>query len=83
LCPECGAKQISAPFERQNSRFTLLFEGYAMMILADAPIAKAAQWLRCDEKSLTKILRYWVNRAVDGMDLSDVIQLALDDTSVS
>ena len=81
LCPKCGAKQINAPFERKNSRFTLLFEGYAMMILKDAPIAKASEWLRCDEKSLTKILRYWVNKAVDGMDLSEIAGLAIDETS--
>jgi transposase len=81
MCPDCGIKQVNAPFERKNSRFTLLFEGYAMLILKDAPIAKAAEWLRCDEKSLTKILRHWVNKAVDSMDLSEVVQLALDETS--
>lgn len=81
LCPNCGTKQVNAPFERKNSRFTLLFEGFAMMVLKDAPIAKAAKWLRCDEKSLTKILRFWVNKAVDGMDLSDVAKLAIDETS--
>ncbi len=42
LCRYCGVKQISAPFERKNSRFTLLFEGYAMLILADMFRAKAA-----------------------------------------
>src|SRR5215469_1614730 len=81
LCSQCGAKQVNAPFERKNSRFTLLFEGFAMLILADAPIAKAAEWLRCDEKSLTKILRHWVNKAVDGMDLSEIAELAIDETS--
>jgi len=81
VCPRCGTKQASAPFERKNSRFTLLFEGFAMLVLADAPIAKVATWLRCDEKSLTKILRHWVNKAVDGMDLSEVAQLAIDETS--
>jgi len=45
--------QTSAPFERKNSRFTLLFEGYAMLILADMPIAKAAALLRYDEKLST------------------------------
>lgn len=49
-CPHCGTKQISAPFERKNSRFTLLFEGYAMLILADMPRAKAAEILRCQRK---------------------------------
>jgi len=81
LCSKCGVKQINAPFERKNSRFTLLFEGYAMMVLAGAPIAKTAEWLRCDEKSLTSILHHWVSKAVDSMDLSEAAALAIDETS--
>jgi transposase len=81
LCPHCGSVQANAPFERKNSRFTLLFEGYAMLILADMPISKAAALLRCDEKSLVKIMRHWVNKAVDNMDLKDVAMLAIDETS--
>jgi transposase len=81
LCPHCGSVQVNAPFERKNSRFTLLFEGYAMLILADMPIAKTAALLRCDEKSLVKIMRYWVTKAVDAMDLRDVAMLAIDETS--
>lgn len=81
LCPKCGVKQVNAPFERKNSRFTLLFEGYAMLLMGDAPIAKVAHWLRCDEKSLVKILRHWVNKAVAGMSLEDITMLAIDETS--
>lgn len=80
-CPHCGTKQVSAPFERKNSRFTLLFEGYAMLILADMPRAKAAETLRCNEKSLASILTYWVNEAVSRQDLKDVVRLAVDETS--
>ena len=80
-CPKCGSQQINAPFERKNSRFTLLFEGYAMLIMADMPVAKTAALLRCDEKSLVKILRYWVGKSVDSMDLSEVAMLAIDETS--
>ena len=32
-----GIRQVTAPFERQSSRHTLLFEGYTMMIMADVP----------------------------------------------
>ena len=80
-CPHCGTKQISAPFERKNSRFTLLFEGYAMLILADMPRAKAAEILRCNEKSLSAILSYWVNEAVSRQDLKGLVRLAVDETS--
>ena len=81
MCPHCGVQQINAPFERKNSRFTLLFEGYAMLIMADMPRAKAAQILRCNEKSLAEILAYWVNKAVEERSLNDVSSLAIDETS--
>lgn len=81
---ECGnhkTKVVSAPWARKNSRFTMLFEGYVMLILADMPISKAAKLLRCNEKALTKILRYWVGKAVDETDLSGVTSIAVDETS--
>ena len=45
-----------------------------MMILADVPRRKASKLLRCNEKSLTSILSYWVNRAADKQDLSNVTE---------
>jgi transposase len=81
LCPHCGVEQVTAPFQRKNSRFTLLFEGYAMLILADMPVRKTAALLRCNEKALTSIVRYWVNKAVDSMDLKETAMLAIDETS--
>ena len=80
-CPNCGIKQVNAPYERKNSRFTLMFEGYAMLLLADMPRAKASQALRCDEKSLASLVHYWVNEAVDSRSLEDIKQLAIDETS--
>lgn len=81
FCPNCGVQQVNAPFERKDSRFTLMFEGYAMLIMASMPVAKAAKALRCDEKSLTNILNYWVEKAVDERKLDDVKSLAIDETS--
>jgi len=58
-----------------------MFEGYAMLILADMPIRKASILLRCNEKSLVRILHYWVNKAVEEDDLRDVQSLSIDETS--
>ena len=52
-----------------------------MLIMADIPRRKVARLLRCDEKALTSILSYWVGDAVDSMDLSDVKNMAIDETS--
>ncbi|QNH53447.1 ISL3 family transposase [Selenomonas timonae] len=81
LCDKCGTVQVNAPFERKNSRFTLLFEGYAMLLLQDIPRAGASHLLRCDEKSLAAILTYWVHDAVNRMDLSDTCSIAMDETT--
>ena len=81
LCDKCGTVQVNAPFERKNSRFTLLFEGYAMLLLQDVPRARASRLLRCDEKSLAAILTYWVHDAVNRMDLSDICSIAMYETS--
>lgn len=81
LCPDCGVKQISAPFERKNSRFTLMFEGYVMLLAANMPRAKVARVLRCDEKSIEKIVIYWVEKAVEERSLKKVKSLAVDETS--
>jgi len=81
---KCGnhkTKVTDAPWARKSSRFTMLFEGYAMLILADMPILKASKLLRCNEKSLVRIMRHWVNRAVDEDDLSTVTALSVDETS--
>lgn len=81
VCPNCGVKQINAPFERKDSRFTLYFEGYALMLMADMPRAAASRALRCNEKTLASIVSYWVKRADDNRSLSDLAKLAIDETS--
>ena len=45
------------------------------------PRRKASRLLRCNEKTLASILSYWVNQAVEALDLSDVTKLAIDETS--
>lgn len=49
--------------------------------MADVPRRKASRLLRCNEKTLASILSYWVNQAVEALDLSDVTKLAIDETS--
>ena len=80
-CGDHKTKVAEAPWARKSSRFTLMFEGYAMLILADMPILKASKVLRCNEKALTRILRYWVQKAVDEDDLQEVRSIAADETS--
>ncbi len=81
VCPKCGVRQVNAPFERPRSRFTLLFEGYAMLLMADMPRRRVSEVLRCDEKSLASMLSHWVGRAEGTRSLASVAHLAIDETS--
>lgn len=81
VCKEHKIKVVEAPWARKNSRFTLMFEGYAMLLLADMPRAKVAKILRCNEKSLVNMLHYWVSDAVGKDDLSKVRHISVDETS--
>ena len=80
-CSHCGVIQLNAPFERSGSRFTLMFEGYAMLLLESMPVARAAKVLRCNEKALTNIMKYWVKKADSERDLSKTASIAIDETS--
>jgi transposase len=79
-CKEHGTKVVEALGPRRIAVY-LLFEGYAMLILADMPILKASQALRCNEKSLTRMMRYWVQKESYEDDLSEVTALGIDETS--
>ena len=81
LCPNCGSQQVSAPFERKNSRQTLLFEGIAMLLVKDCPVSTVASHMRCNEKTIVKIMKYWVNKARDKETFEDIRNLAIDETS--
>jgi len=54
-----------------------MFEGYAMLLLADMQMFKVSHLLRCNEKSLARIMRYWVNKAVDEDDLCRVTSISI------
>ena len=79
--PTCGVGRINAPFERKSARFTTYFEGYARVLMADMPRAKAAKLLRCDEKPMANILSYWADKAVNARSLANLEKPALDETS--
>lgn len=80
-CGEHKTKVVEALWARKSSRFTMMFEGYAMLIMTDMPIAKASKLLKCNEKSLVSILHHWVGKAVAQDYLGNVSSIAIDETS--
>ena len=80
-CKEHGIRVVTAPWARKNSRYTLLFESYAMLLMKSMPIENARKLMRISHTSMTSILRYWVLKAVNEDDLSGVRAICVDETS--
>lgn len=80
-CKEHGVRVVTAPWARPNSRYTLLFESYTMLLVGAMPVENARKLLRISHTSVTGILRHWVFKAVKEDDLRDVQALCIDETS--
>ena len=80
---KCGKEihVVTAPWARPGSRYTLLFESYAMLLVQAMPVNQARKLLRISHTALTGILRYWVRKAVKETDLSEVRAICVDETS--
>ena len=81
ICKNHGTRVVTAPWARKGSRYTLLFESYAMLLMKSMPVENARKLLRVSHTSMTRILKYWVNKAVDEDDLSGVSAICIDETS--
>ncbi len=80
-CPEHGIKTVKVPWARKGSRFTLLFEQAAMVLVKEMPVMAAARIMNMTDKSLWRIVFHHVERAMSNLDLSYLRGISLDETS--
>ena len=80
-CGDHGVKQVSVPWARPGSGFTLLFEGLMLMLSADMSMSGVARQLEEHDTKLWRATKYWVDLARSKQDLSDVQNVGIDETS--
>jgi transposase len=80
-CKSCGIKQVSVPWARPNSGFTLLFEALVMAMVQAMPVAVVARMIDEWDTRLRRIIHHYVERARDRADHSDVTSVAFDETA--
>jgi transposase len=82
-CPnaECGIKQISVPWARAGSGFTLLFEALVMALVREMPVKAAASLLGEHDTRLWRVLDHYVQGARAQADYSGVKRVGIDETS--
>jgi len=74
--------QVSVPWSRPGSGFTLLFEAYAMLLIeSEMPVSKVSSLVKATAPRIWRVFDYWINLAVSKDDLSSVTQIGMDETS--
>lgn len=80
-CPECGVKQVSVPWARTDSGFTLLFEAFIMALAKEMPVNAVARLVNEHDTRLWRILHHYVEQARSEQDYSGVEKIGVDETS--
>jgi transposase len=80
-CPDCGVKTVEVPWARPGSGFTLMFEALAVELSQQMTILAASRRLRISDDRLWRLLKRVVDGALAKQDLSEVRNIALDETS--
>lgn len=80
-CPDHGIKRIKVPWARKGSKFTLLFEQAAMMLVREMPVLSAARIMEITDTRLWRIVHFYVRREIEKLDLKDLAAFGLDETA--
>lgn len=81
-CAKCGVKTIRVPWADKHSRFTLLFEAFAIeVLLASANISRAASLLGLDWNTTHGIMERAVKRGLIRRSVEEVERVGIDEKS--
>ena len=80
-CSEHGVKQISIPWARPHSGFSLLFEALIMSMADQMPVATIAELVGETDKRLWRIIKHYIEQDLEKQDLSPVRRVGVDETS--
>lgn len=81
-CTKCGVKTSQVPWAEKSSRFTLMFEAFAIQVLQAASSVKcAAELLGLDWGSANEIMRRAVERGLKLRSTDGVSHVGIDEKS--
>ena len=81
-CIVHGVHQVSLPWARSGSGFTLLFEALAMILVREMPVAAASRILGVHDNRLWRTMGYYVDKAREHADYRLVTAIGVDETSI-
>lgn len=81
-CPDHGVKTIGVPWAEPGSRFTLLFERFALdVILASRSLSQACELLKLDWDAVQRVMDRAVRRGLERRKLEGLAHVGIDEKS--
>jgi transposase len=82
-CTDCGVKTVAVPWAGKHSRFTLMFEAFAIEVLKMAASLEAGRlFLGLSWDSAHAIMERAVERGLSKRDITEVEQIGIDEKSL-
>ena len=79
-CPNCGAKTISVPWAAKHSRFTLMFEAFAIRVLqAASNVKRAAEFLGLSWDTTHSLMERAVKRGLQRRQEQPIEYVGIDE----
>ncbi len=79
-CPEHDVHLVSAPWAREGSGFTLLFEALVMAMVREMPVLTVSRLVRETDQRLWRVLDHYVAKARKAVGMSEVHSVGVDET---
>jgi transposase len=81
-CPDCGVKTIATPWSGKHSRYTLMFEAFAIEVLkACSNVKRAAELLGLHWDAMHSIIERAVQRGLERRQLNNIEHVGMDEKS--
>lgn len=80
-CEEHGTLRAKAPWAREGSKFTLLFEQTLLTLTREMPVKTCAEFVGVNDKRVWRVIKHYVTQALLQMDLADLKAIGLDETA--
>lgn len=80
-CTTHGVRQVTLPWARAGSGFTLLFEALLLEFAPHMPVAAISRMVDEHDTRIWRVLEHYVDTARAGLDMSQVSVVGVDETS--
>jgi transposase len=80
-CKQCGIQQVTVPWAREQSGFTLWMDALMVLLARKMTISAIAEHIDEHDTRIWRVIGHYVEEALSQQDLSSVTSIGIDETA--